>query len=85
MREHVRAAADLEALRSILTLERHEGRVSENWERDFAEIRRSQEYAAGIAAGEAGIAQINAALAEDVRREDNDLIALVERLPRQQA
>lgn len=85
LREHVRAVADNDALRSILVLEHRERRVAEIGSGIFEAIRLSENYAARIAASEPGIAQINAALAEDVQREDNDLIQLTERLPRHHA
>lgn len=85
MREHVRAIADIAALKSILMLERGEQRVSGDWHRDFEEIRRSADYAARIAASEPGITKINESLAEDVEREDNELVALIGRLPHHEA
>ena len=84
-REHVRAVADIAALRSILMLEQSQQRVADNWQRDFVEMRLSPDYAARIALSEPGIAQIDAVLAEDVRREDDDLIELIGQLPHYQA
>jgi len=60
-------------------------RVAHDWEQDLRQIQSSPDYAARIAASEPGIAQIDEALAQDVQREDNDLIQLIERLHRHQA
>jgi hypothetical protein len=85
MREHVRAVADITTLQAILDLEQRQRRVVDNWQRDFVDMRLSPDYAACIAASEPGIAEIDAVLAEDVRREDDDLIGLIEGLPHHQA